>query len=36
MTIKYHPYGSSEEYWAMDESLTQPIMRACNACGKDN
>jgi hypothetical protein len=25
MVMKKHPFGSSEEFWAMDESLTQSI-----------
>jgi len=25
MVMKKHPFGSSEEYWAMDESLTQSL-----------
>jgi len=25
MVMKNHPFGSSEEFWAMDESLTQSI-----------
>jgi len=25
MVMKNHPFGSSEEFWAIDESLTQSI-----------